>query len=100
MAFRDNNPPVRSDVASVPHGAVTVGTTAVQVLAANGSRIEAFVCNDHASQVVYLSLGGTAEANKGIRVNAAGGTVRIGSFTGAISAIASGASTTVTVAEV
>lgn len=84
----------------MPHGAVTVGTTAVQVLAANGARVDAFICNDHASQVVYLSLGGTAEANKGIRVNAAGGMVRIGSFTGAISGIASGASTTVTVAEV
>ena len=86
--------------ATTTHDAATVGTSASTVVAANGRRNELFLQNDHATQVIYLSLGGTAEANKGIRLNAAGGGVVITRYSGAVSAIATGAATTLLIAEV
>jgi hypothetical protein len=79
----------------------SVGTSSTTIMDANTSRREATVCNDHATNIVYLVLGGTAEANKGVRLNAAGGsyTSPLG-YTGAISVIASGAATNVTWIEV
>jgi hypothetical protein len=62
--------------------------------------VEVTICNDHATQVVYLALGATAVANQGIRLSAAGGSYTTSAFTGAINAIATGAGTVVTFAEV
>ncbi len=90
----------QTDTAKTPTGAVSVGTSSTQIAAANPARVELFVCNDHATNVVYLALGAAAVANQGIRLNAGGGSAVISSFTGQVNAIATGASTTVTVTEV
>ena len=90
----------QKDAADEPGTSVSVGTSSVEVAADNPDRAEIVVQNDHATQVVYLSLGGTAVANNGIRLNAAGGSWTSNSYTGAVSAIATGAATTVLVTEV
>lgn len=79
---------------------VTVGAASVQIVASNGGRSEVTICNDHATQVLYLSLGGTAVVGSGIRVNAAGGSYTTNAYSGAINGIASGAATNVCVSEV
>jgi hypothetical protein len=91
---------VRQGTAKGGTGAVTVGAASAQIVAANDARVEVTICNDHATQVVYLALGATAVANQGIRLNAAGGSYTTSSFTGAINGIATGAGTVVTFAEV
>jgi hypothetical protein len=83
----------RTDVAFNPGDGVDVSGSNVQVVAANKQRAEITLANDHATQVIYLSLGGTAALNTGIRLNPAGGSWSSTSYTGAISAIASGATT-------
>lgn len=79
---------------------VSVGEESKTLVEANGSRQEVIVCNDSASATVYLSLGGTAAVNKGIRLNSAGGTYRTAAYRGAITAWATGAATNITVTEV
>lgn len=89
------------DTASEPGTAVTVGGTTTSLVAANNVRAEITICNDHATQLVYLKLGtAAAELNKGIRINAAGGSYTTSAYRGAIQAIASGATTVVTVTEI
>lgn len=78
---------------------VTIGAASAALVAANPYRVEVFVKNTHASQTISLSLGGTAVADEGIVLRAGEGIV-IDSFKGAITAIGSGAGTTVAVAEV
>lgn len=94
------NSAAHSSQAETTHDSVSVGTSSVEIVAANNDRVEVTICNDHASQILYLSLGGTAEANKGIRVNAAGGSYTTSAYTGAINGIATGAATVATVSEV
>ena len=56
---------------------VTVGSSSTLALAANGARKRAILTND-SDEVIYLNLNGAAaEANKGIRLNASGGSVTI-----------------------
>ena len=90
-------------------GTVSVGTSSGTIVPANISRRELTIVNDHATQIVYLALntadgsGGTvptAVANSGIRLNAAGGSWTTNAYKGPVAAIASGASTGVTVAEI
>jgi hypothetical protein len=92
MPFRNNTPSLQSDVATTACGAVSVGATSTTVVPANGNRVAAFLGNDHATQILYYALGATAVVNQGIRV-APGQTVQVNSYTGVISAIASGAAT-------
>lgn len=89
-----------SGVAKNAGAAVSVLTSSTALVAANPNRREVTVCNDHATQVVYLSLGGTAVANQGIRLNAAGGSYTTNAYTGAIAAISVGGTSPVTVTEV
>ena len=91
---------VKKSVADEPGTAVSVGAASTVVAAANPDRAEITIQNDHATQVVYLKLGGTAEANKGLRLNAAGGSWTSQAYTGAVAAIATGAATGVLVTEV
>ena len=100
MTQRTVQSPTQTDTANNAADAVSVGTSSGTLVAANPSRVAVYIVNDHASQIVYLALGATATANKGIRLSAAGGSVVISSYTGAISAIASGAATTVVFSEV
>jgi hypothetical protein len=86
--------------ANQPGTSVTVGTSSSTVLAAYPARREAFITNDHASNILYLKYGSPAVAGQGIRVNPNGGTHRVTSYTGIVSGIASGAGTGVPVAEV
>lgn len=100
MAFRTSYTIEQSDTAKTPHGSVTIGTSSAQVVPANSARVGVYICNDHATNTLYLSLGGTAVANQGIRLNAAGGTAFIQEYSGVINGIASGASTVVCFSEV
>lgn len=100
MAFRTSNPPLQSDTATTPAGTVTLGAASATVVASNPARVSVTICNDHATQIVYLALGPTAVASTGIRVNAAGGSVTISGYTGIITGIASGVTTVVCFSEI
>lgn len=87
----------QTDTATATSVSVLVSDT--QVAAANQKRVELTVCNDHATQLVYLTLGGAAAvASKGIRLNAAGGSYTT-TFTGEIRGISVGGTSVVTVSE-
>lgn len=90
-------------------GTVSVGAASGSVVAANISRRELTIVNDHATQIVYLALnttdgsGGTtptAVLNTGIRLNAAGGSWTTNAYKGPVAGIATGAATGVTVVEI
>lgn len=77
----------------VTESVVTVGVTSGAVLSNKSGRQYALFMNDSDS-VIYLSLSGTATLNSGIRLNANSGTYEITNlnmYTGAVSAISSGA---------
>jgi hypothetical protein len=87
--------------ASSGTGAVTVGTSSVSVRNALATRKLLALFNDSAN-TIYVALGGTATLNQGIRLNANGGMYELpGSiYTGAVSAIATGAGSVLTFVEV
>jgi len=78
---------------------VTVGIGSTVVLAANASRKVALIVND-SDETIYLSYGGTATLNSGIRLNASGGAIREELYTGAINAISTSGSKILTVTEI
>jgi hypothetical protein len=87
-------------VAPDPGSAVSVGVATTSVAVRDDGRSLLVFTNDHATNVVYLSLGSAAAVlNSGLRVNAAGGTVAIAGsgstngYTGPVQAISTGAST-------
>lgn len=90
------------DTAEVPTAAVSVGAASTTIVPANPDRLEVTICNADAtsSDLLYLSLGGTAALNTGIRVNAQGGSFTIDTYTGAINGFATSASTPVTYSEI
>lgn len=100
MPGRETQPALRAPVAKNPTSAVSVGTTSATVVAANADRIEVTICNDHATQILYLALGATAVVNQGIRLNAAGGSYTTNAYTGIITGVATGATTPAIVVEV
>lgn len=100
MAGGRNGSFPHSDTAKNPGSTVSVGVADGALVASNPARLELTICNDHATQIVYLSLGGTAVINSGIRLNAAGGSYTTNAYTGAVRAIASGATTGVTITEI
>ena len=80
---------------------VTIGTSTTEILAANANRLYALVVNNSSSSV-YLALGVNAVLNKGIRINANGGSYEIKTdnlFIGAINGISAAGSKNVTVIE-
>lgn len=80
---------------------VSVLTSSTTILANRTSRSHAVIIND-GTNIVYLALGATAVANKGIRLNANGGAYEINDqnlFIGAINGIAVGGTSNVTVVE-
>lgn len=91
---------VQADEALNSGSVATVGTVDSNVVTAKGARVEITLTNDHASNVIYLSLGGTAVVGQGIRLNAAGGSYTTSAYTGAVNAIATGAATPLLVTEV
>ena len=77
---------------SLTPNATNVTTASGEVMAANSARRYAIFTND-SDQVIYLSLGGTAVINKGIRLNANGGSYEIKGenlFVGSVKAIHAG----------
>lgn len=60
---------------SAPAG-VNVTTSSGAILAANADRIGAIIVND-SDRPMWLAIGQTAVANRGIRLNPAGGTLTI-----------------------
>lgn len=81
---------------------VTVASsTSTEILGKNTGRIYAAIVNDGDTDV-YLSLGGTAVAGEGIRLNANGGTYEINPdnlFIGAVNGIATSSPSSVTIIE-
>ncbi len=76
-------------IANVNPGGINVATTSTQVLAARDTREMLMICND-SDETIYVSLGGTASMNSGIRLNASGGSYTLSypqTWTGAVSAI-------------
>ena len=74
---------------SVVHFDIDITTTSREVLHDNPLRRYALLVNDSDS-AFYISLGQAAAANKGIRINSAGGSYEINStnlFTGPVHAI-------------
>lgn len=68
---------------------VTVGTTSTKVLNVSGDRDWVVITND-SDETIYLALGSYAVMNKGIRLNASGGSLEINfdcPFIGEINAI-------------
>jgi hypothetical protein len=90
----------RKDTPIEGSGSVSIGGSDASLVAANPARAEITICNDHATQILYLALGETAVLNKGIRLNAAGGSYTTTAFTGEIRAIATGAATVATYVEI
>lgn len=86
--------------ANDPNGAATIGGSSAEVVPANDARCEVTVCNTHATQDAFLSLGATAVLNEGIFLKADGGSYSTGAYTGAINAIAEGAGTVLTFVDV
>jgi hypothetical protein len=84
---------------------VSVGSTTTEVVAANVAR-KGFVCVNDSDEEIYLGIGESAVMNKGIRLNASGGSFELQvsgrggtTFLGAINAICSSGSKTLTYAE-
>jgi hypothetical protein len=94
------NRPAQNDTAKTTTGTVTIGGSSATVVAANPGRVEITIVNDHATQIAYLSLGGTAVVGSGIRLNAAGGSYTTNAYTGAINGIATGAGTVLTFTQI
>lgn len=91
--------PIRSITAT--NTAVNVGVTDTSILAANTAR-KGFVVTNDGTVNVYISLGATAVAGQGIRLNAGGGAFQgdINSlWQGSVRGIAVGGTCAVTVCE-
>ena len=95
------------DVATLPkittltHTEVTIGSSSTDVLAAAPTRVYALFQND-SDETVYLYLGATAAANKGIRLSASGGSYEITTtnlYTGVVKAICASGSKNLLVAQ-
>ena len=98
-ASRSSYPVLRTDTAKNAGSAVSVTTSSTALVANNPSRISVTITNDHATQAVYVSFGGTAVANTGLRLLPVGGTFTTAAYSGAINAISVGGTSTVLVVE-
>ena len=86
---------------STSAGNVSVGGTTTKVLDANTARRFVEIVND-SDETVYLALGDAAVMNKGIRLNASGGSFSINAlnlYQGIIHAICSSGGKNITVVE-
>lgn len=93
---QQDDPPPRTAAASAP-AAVTVGTTAVQLLAARTGRTALLVQNTDATGEVYLGFGADPDTDNGIRLKP-GESFGDDRYTGEVNAIAA-ADTVVRVVE-
>ncbi len=82
---------ISKEITTISSTVKEVGTTSTTVLAANKNREYAILIND-SDTTIYLALGTDAELNKGIRLNANGGSFEINKtnpYKGEINAICS-----------
>jgi len=88
------------EVSSITNFNVSVGTSSTQVLAANSNRKLLILVND-SDEPIYVSLGGTATLNNGIRLNASGGALALDNpiYKGVVNAISANGSKTLVGAE-
>lgn len=82
---------------SITHTEIAVATSSTAVIAANAQRQYLLLIND-SDTVIYLKLGAAAAANKGIRLNANGGSLEMSglmgnNYQGAINGIHAGTGT-------
>lgn len=80
----------------------TVGSSSTEVLGVNSQRGYVLLIND-SDENMYISLGGDAVLNQGIRLNAEGGSLEIGigqdNYWGTVNAICSSGGKNITVME-
>lgn len=83
------------EVSNITNLNVSIGTSSTQVLAANSNRKLLILVND-SDENIYVSLGGTATLNNGIRLNANGGSFVLDNpiYKGVVNAISSSGSKT------
>jgi hypothetical protein len=86
-------------VAVTGAGQATVGVASGLVAAANAARRSLVLTND-SDAAIYLGYGVAAVVGSGVRLNAAGGSVEVMPFAGAVYAIAGGANKNLCVVEV
>jgi len=79
-------------------GTVTAAVTSTQVAAANADRIKIIMTND-SNETVYVAYGTAAVLNRGVRLNASGGSLVEENWTGAINVISTSGSKIVTFIE-
>lgn len=90
-----------SHVAAQPGTSASVLITDTPIVAARVGRRLLRLTNDHATQFVYGRLAATgALANKGFRIEPAGGTFTIADYDGAVCGISVGGTSVVLVVEV
>lgn len=87
------------DEATTAAGAVTAKTESQMLVAANPDRVAVYITNDGAN-TVYLALGATATKNKGLRLNAEGGSFTNDHYTGVISVVTATGESVCTIAEI
>lgn len=75
---------ISGETRTATHSAVTVGSTDTSALASNVNRKSALFIND-SDETIYLSIGGTAVANTGIRLNPNGGSYEMSKEQGNLS---------------
>lgn len=82
----------------ITNTSVTVGSSTTEIAAANLKRIELVLVND-SSETIYLGIGASAVMNKGVRLNANGGSYVERNSTAAINGICSSGSKNICVVE-
>ena len=88
-------------ITSVNDTFATVGVVSTEILAANRNRVDCDFTND-SEQVIYLARGNAAVIGSGIRLNARGGSYRIGTnnlFYGAVNAICADGDANISISE-
>ena len=78
---------------------VSVGSSTTEILDALGDRLAVIIVND-SDEAIYLGLGSSAVMNRGIRLNANGGSFSTEMFQGGINGICASGSKNVTVTEI
>ena len=94
----DVNTTTKKLATSTTNHQVSIGSSSTEIVDALSTREELVIIND-SDETIYLGLGGLAVANRGIRLNANGGSFSTDSWTGAVNGICASGSKNVTVTE-
>ena len=94
----DVNTTTKKLATSTTNHQVSIGSSSTEIVDALSTREELVIIND-SDETIYLGLGGLAVVNRGIRLNANGGSFSTDSWTGAVNGICASGSKNVTVTE-